>query len=365
MSVRRSCALRSTMIPTMVVAIAIICCAPAQAVTILYVGGTTGTLGRLVPAGTFGDSADLLGGALRGDPITVVDYPASLWPLTGPSDPTLGQSISDGVDALDKAIAASSGPLVVVGTSQGAMVVQQAITQLNEDPTVPSDTTFFLIADPNLGALAPLQGTTVPGLDYTPKPLPETRFNIVVVQNQYDGFADPPTNPSNELAVLNALMGIAYVHPFAQNTNLATVPAHDVTTTQNALGGTTTTYLVPTRDLPLTMPLRRLGVPASAVDVLDAALLPVVDSGYRHIAAASTHSTTPATADVRNSRQHVAGATAQARRERVSVALSRPAIHVPDRRLSPTAGSRGGDHGVTTATHRPGQTVRRSHAVRW
>ena len=42
-------------------------------------------------------------------------------------------------------------PLVVIGTSQGAMVVQQAEADLNNDPRVSSDTTFILIADPNLG----------------------------------------------------------------------------------------------------------------------------------------------------------------------------------------------------------------------
>lgn len=287
---------------------------PASATVVLYVGGTTGTLGRLVPAGTFGTTDDLLGGALRGDPVTVVDYPASLGQLTGPSDPALGPSIAIGAAAVEAAVAAKSGPLVIIGTSQGAMVVQQVAAQLNDDPAVPSDTTFVLTADPNLGAFLPFHGVSLPGLDYTPEALPQTRFNVIVVINQYDGFADPPTQPSNRLAVLNALLGIAYVHPFAQNTNLSTVPAQDITTTTNQLGGVTTVYHVPTPELPLTMPLRQLGAPAASVDALDALLRPIIDGGYQAPTPASARPDGRASARPRNSvtRSRAVSATANA-----------------------------------------------------
>jgi len=53
--------------------------------------------------------------------------------------------------------------------------------------------------------------------------------------------------------------------------------------TPNALGGTTSTYLVPTKDLPLTEPLRRLGFPAKFVDKLDSILKPIVDAGYSRL----------------------------------------------------------------------------------
>ena len=142
---------------------------------------------------------------------------------------------------------------------------------------MPSNTTFILIADSNFGLLRTLQGVYVPGFDYTPAPLPETRFNTIVVINQYDGFADPIKDLVNLLTDLNAVMGIAYVHAFAQNTDLSTVPAGNITTTQN---GKTTIYHVPTKQLPLTMPLRQLGVPDAIVDGIDAQLRPIIDEGY-------------------------------------------------------------------------------------
>jgi hypothetical protein len=104
-------------------------------------------------------------------------------------------------------------------------VVQQAEADLNNDPRVPSDTTFILIADPNLGVGRGLYGVHIPVLHYRPAALPETRFNTIVVINQYDGFADPIARPWNLLTDVNALMGIVYVHPYAQNADLSTVPA--------------------------------------------------------------------------------------------------------------------------------------------
>jgi len=101
------------------------------------------------------------------------------------------------------------------------------------------------------------------------------------VSNEYDGFADPIRNPSNLLTVANAVMGIAVVHPFAQNSDLATVPARNITTTVNGQGGTTVTYRVPAQQLPLTKPLRDLGVPGKVVDGIDATLRPIIDSGYQ------------------------------------------------------------------------------------
>lgn len=91
---------------------------------------------------------------------------------------------------------------------------------------------------------------------------------------------DPIKQPLNLLTDLNALMGIAYVHPYAQNTDLSTVAPEDITTTTNSQQGTTTIYRVPTEQLPLTMPLRQLGAPNAVVDQIDATLRPIIDQGY-------------------------------------------------------------------------------------
>ena len=67
----------------------------------------------------------------------------------------------------------------------------------------------------------------------------------MVVTNEYDGFADFPDRPGNLLAVANAVMGLFYRHGQTSTATLTGVPAHDISTTVNALGATTTTYLIP------------------------------------------------------------------------------------------------------------------------
>jgi hypothetical protein len=254
----------------------------AVSTTVMFAGGTGGSLGELVPDDFFGTKDSFLGGAYKNDAFVVLDYPNSLWPITGPFDPTLGQSVAIGATNLVALAEATSGPLVISGTSQGALVVQQAQAVLNADPGIPSDTTFIIIADPNVGLTRTLYGVHLPIFNYTPQPLPETRFNTVVVINQYDPFADPITNPWNLLTVANAMMGLVYVHPYAQNSDLSTVSADDIITTTNSQGGTVTTYFVRTEQLPLTMVLRQLCAPTAIVDSIDKVLRPIIDAGYSH-----------------------------------------------------------------------------------
>lgn len=263
-------------------ALTALACSPvpfASSATVLWAGPTGGSVGQLIPDGLFGTPATFLGGAFRDDEVTVIDYPASLWPATGILDPTIGMSVEIGTATIVAQARSTPGPLVLAGVSQGGVVVQHAAALLNDDPSIPSDTTFIIIANPNLGMVKGLYGAYLPILNYTPRPLAETRFNTIVVINQYDGWADPIVHPS-ALAFLNAVMAMVYLHPFAQNTDLSAVPAENVTTTTNSQGGTTTTYYVPAEQLPLTMPLRRLGVRAEFVDRLDGKLRTIIDAAY-------------------------------------------------------------------------------------
>lgn len=221
-----------------------------------------------------------LGGAYQDATFSFLDYPASVWPITGLFAPTLGTSVDIGTANLIAFVRDTPGPKVVSGASEGALVVQQAQAALDADPSIGSDTTFFVIASPNLGIASGLHGWRLPILDYTPQPLAQTRFTTVVVTNQYDLIGDPIARPWNVLTVANAVMALAYVHPYAQDSDLSTVPPENITTTVNDKGGTTTSYFVPTRQLPLTMPLRQLGVPGSVVDGIDGVLRPVIDAGY-------------------------------------------------------------------------------------
>lgn len=252
----------------------------AAATTVLFADGTRGTIGRSIPREVFGTPTEFLGGAYAKDAFTIVDYPAAFWPITGLADDTFGASVTIGSRNLYTAAKSVQGPLVIAGVSQGAVAVQRLQAMMNSDSSIPSDTTFILIGDPTLGLLRGLHGVHIPVLDYTPDPLSETRFITKVIVNEYDGWADPIADPANILADLNAVMALFYVHPYAHNSDLDAVSPNDITTTVNKAGGITTTYFVRTKQLPLTMPLRQLLVPATIVDRIDEFLRPVIDAGY-------------------------------------------------------------------------------------
>jgi len=216
------------------------------------------------------------------DPVGV-DYPADLWPLRGSL--TLDQSVAIGVDNLDTALAESSGPVTVVGISQGAVVVnyEKRVLMAQADPPPPQDISFVTIGDPtNIdgGLLARLPHLHIPILDATiPKPPAETPYNTVEIVHEYDGYADFPDKPLNLLADLNALAGVVYEHPNKRGVDLSD-PSNVVTTSTNSLGGTTTHVLVPTDELPLTRPLRSIGVPDKIVNRMDRPLRRIINTGY-------------------------------------------------------------------------------------
>jgi hypothetical protein len=56
--------------------------------------------------------------------------------------------------------------------------------------------------------------------------------------------------------------------------------AVQVSKTANSRGGTTATYMIPRDDLPLTRPLRQIGVPSLVVDWVNKLLMPLIAAGY-------------------------------------------------------------------------------------
>lgn len=212
---------------------------------------------------------------------TGVRYPAQLWPIRGKL--TLDQSVAVGVANLDAALAASDGPVTVVALSQGAVVVNYEKRALMAQPNPPSDISFVTIGDPTNsdgGLLAKLPHVHIPILDATiPREPIETPYDTTEIVHEYDGYADFPDNPFNLLADLNAIAGVIYEHPNKGGVDL-TDPRNVVTVSTNSLGGTTTHILVPTDELPLTRPLRALGVPDRLVDKLDKPLRRIINTGY-------------------------------------------------------------------------------------
>jgi hypothetical protein len=253
----------------------------APAATVLMIGGK----GQPVLSGA--EMASVLDGRYAGDTRVSVEWPAQAWPLTGLTSLTMGQSVAIGIEQLEDAIDESSGPTVVLGISQGSLVVDAVQRRLAANGTN-SQLTFVTIADMNRGngIFTHFRGVYIPILDYTPQPEPVTPYDTIVVAKEYDGWADFPDRPWNLLATLNAIAGsgivpgFAGVHDATVSADLSQVPPKNITTTVNSQGGTTTSYLVPTRDLPLLQPLRDWGVPKPVVDAVNQLFKPVVDAGY-------------------------------------------------------------------------------------
>jgi hypothetical protein len=229
---------------------------------------------------------------------TTVPYPQTIGPFPGIGTPTMGQSVATGRTNLYAAIQATDGPLLVMGNSQGSLPTDAVRATLESDPDAPdpSQLTFLVNGDPEQrnGIFSRLfaPGTYIPILDYTVLGPFESSYDLVVFVNEYDGIADFPDRPWNLLADLNALFGVAYRHAATGSLNPYEVPADNVTVTVNSKGATTTTYLGPATNLPLTLPLRILGVHADVVDAIDGVLRPIIDAGYSRNDALPIHGPT-------------------------------------------------------------------------
>lgn len=274
--------------------IALMAAAPAQAETRIAVNGAKPSLLSNKSLAEW-HTSELIIGAKWAPASTVVgiDYPATAGPPWGLNAVDANTSIATGQQRLNTAILAQDGqPTVVVGLSMGSTVIDAEQRFLATDPNAPppSSLSFVEFSDPNRGiaTLFPV-GTFVPVFGFTIANIPVSQYNTVVVFGQYDGWANFPDRPWNLVADLNAVMGALYIQPstgFTIHTGTAfSAPADAVleSTTTNARGGTTTTYMVPTPQLPLTQPLRQMGVPAPLVNNIDYALRPIVNEGYSQL----------------------------------------------------------------------------------
>ncbi|WP_052960211.1 PE-PPE domain-containing protein [Mycobacterium sp. EPa45] len=266
----------------------------ALTTTVLAMGGlgyedVDPALIRTVLGGYFANVDDVIG----------LPWPGQMAPWNGTL--TLGESAAVGLTIMDDAIRHTAGPKIVIGASGTTVVVDQEMQLLANDPTAPpaNELSFVVMGDANRGAFKGFQGVKLPIFDYTPV-VPETKYNVMVIKGEYDGIGDWPDRWWNVLADLNAMAGTGLlqqiipeeivnqyaleewgsVHYDAMFADLSKVPPQNITSTTNALNGTTTTYLIPTADLPLLRPLKKLGVPQNVIDGLTGVLRPIIDSAY-------------------------------------------------------------------------------------
>lgn len=268
--------------------VVIVAAVPAHAATALTVKGTESTHPAPYPE-------QLVPALFAGDTVTRIDYPASFLGMDA--------SIAIAVAGITGALQTAVGPVVVAGFSQGAVAVasaKQALMALPEQQRpAAGELSFVTIGDPSGpgGILATIRNR-IPVIGLTPVTAPATPYDTVVVDGEYDGWADFPDRPGNLVSVINAMMGVVYVHgryeTIPGGLDLSTVPAANITSTTNALGGRTTRYLMPTEELPLVAPLRQIGVPEPIVAALEKPLKAKVDAGYaRHDAAPVAAMTAP------------------------------------------------------------------------
>lgn len=222
---------------------------------------------------------------LPGTLAQIVNYPATAGLISGLTAPSANASFAIGQRVLNNDIfsaVASGHPVVVAGFSEGTIVIDHEEAYLAGLPNAPSPNllSFVEFANPERGLADTFlpAGITIPGMGYTVGTAPVSQYNTSVVYSQFEGWADPPNRPWDLLADLNALAGAEYLHWPTEL--VAPSQVVQVSSVTNALGGTTTTYMVPTTTLPLLMPLQQLGVAAPIVGDLNAALTPLVDAGY-------------------------------------------------------------------------------------
>jgi hypothetical protein len=104
-----------------------------------------------------------------------IGYPASYGPAPHRDGMSFTQSVATGADRLRRALAATTGPVALVGYSQGAVVIRTALTELWADgsPVLARILGVGLVADPHQppGVVPGCDGWGVagPGVDLPPE----------------------------------------------------------------------------------------------------------------------------------------------------------------------------------------------------
>lgn len=263
----------------------------------------------------------------------LVFTPEGLYPITGVKSLPLNTSVDQGIQILSDVLTPlpAGTPVTVFGYSQSAILesLLQGGYTVEVDgqdvkfgvPTGLSDSINFVFVgnemNPNGGFLSRFSGRDMPmfslpslGIPFygpTPGgPLPPTGQEYVTTnyQREYDGFSDFPRYPINFLSVLNAAIGIAYVHvqytPTISQEQCAQKAFCLLKTQVEAAMPLPSTspsqqyFFIPTENLPLLQPLRDIpfiGNPLA--DLIQPSLKVIVDFGYADPAHGFTTGTQP------------------------------------------------------------------------
>ena len=213
--------------------------------------------------------------------------PEALYPITGNDSEKLNVSVDQGLAILLNAInnqVDEGNTVTVFGWSQSAIIASLAMNHL--DPDAPVE--FVLVGNemnPNGGLLSRFTGLTIPslGIDFYGA-TPQNDFTLTNYTLEYDGFADFPRYPINFLSVLNAGLGIVFVH--TKYASLTPEQIAPVSQGGQAIELPSTLpnqryFVIPTEDLPLLEPVRLvplIGDPLA--DLVQPVLEVIVNLGY-------------------------------------------------------------------------------------
>ncbi|UQX10065.1 PE-PPE domain-containing protein [Candidatus Mycobacterium methanotrophicum] len=256
-----------------------------------------GPSGIPIPPQGYVDAVDQLYLAPRGFDGTLqpVDTPEALYPITGVKSLPFDTSEAQGQQILDTDIlhqiagghVDAENPVVVFGYSQSSVISSDLMPELAKQGVPSDDVHFVLVGDesaPNGGSLSSFDDPvgadpSVPALGLTfTGDQPSDLYPTDVYTLEYDGFADLPRYPIDELSTLNALSGITFQH--LTYADLSPEQIQDAIQLPTSVADTLTNYyVIPDQHLPLLEPLLSLGL-KPLYDLLEPDTRILVDLGY-------------------------------------------------------------------------------------
>ncbi|MEH3131474.1 MAG: PE-PPE domain-containing protein [Mycolicibacterium neoaurum] len=240
--------LSSWLLNGMMTAIVSVRYAVAPSATVIGIGGRDDPAGVRIP--------DKLRGKIGPPDHAYVPchYPASL---------NMIDSVRVGMPVLLEHLAATTGPVIIAGYSEGTLLTEQIKRDLNVAATAPSpdDLSFLEIAAPfipNGGILARFPFLGIPGVIPAMGVAAPSAYGTTYVTMEYDTYADFPAY-FNPLALLNTLLAAGYAHPDPFYDPIDLDSPGVITKEVTKPGGVVDRYiLVPNEHLPLFGPLRDL-----------------------------------------------------------------------------------------------------------
>ncbi len=257
------------------------------ATTVLMMGGTGTPLADTTPAENETYMSTMLNGFYADDAVydrVAVHTPEEFWPTTGDDDLTFDVSVADGIAELDaklKAADTGNNQIVVFGYSQSATIIAFEKQNLADDPLAPdpSQLQFVVVGslnNPDGGLFTRLPGLVIPRLGVTFEPaMPNDDYKTTSYVREYEGLADLPDNPLNLLALGNALVGAAVLHPDYRSVD----PNDQANITLPSTDPNSVYVLMPTPRLPILMIYDGV-VPEPILAGLDPVLRWGVNLGY-------------------------------------------------------------------------------------